>query len=239
MMTGLIRRALRWLPPATIVRVVTGPLKGARWMIGAAPHGAWLGRFERPQLDDFAAHSRAGGCVWDVGAHVGLYTLTAARRVTPRGAVVAFEPVPANAAVLDRHLTLNACDWVQVVRMAVTDHVGHVRMHEDRSSSECRVDPDGTLEVPSTTLDAWHAAHGGPLPDIIKIDTEGAEAAVLRGGAGVIQQARPRLYLALHGDDRAADCAALLESWGYQRMTVDGSPLEGAAEWIATAGRDR
>jgi hypothetical protein len=51
-MTGLIRRALRWLPPTTIVRVVTGPLQGARWMVGAAPHGAWLGRlYQRRTVD--------------------------------------------------------------------------------------------------------------------------------------------------------------------------------------------
>lgn len=232
MMSSLVRRALRMIPPTTVVRVVDGPLRGYRWVAGAAPHGAWLGRLERPLLHDFASRIQPGDCVWDVGANVGLYTLAAARRVTPRGSVVAFEPIPSNAAALTRHLTLNALDWVRVERLAVTDHEGSARMMEH--ASESALNPAGSVDVRTITLDAWQARSGGPPPAVIKIDTEGAEALVLVGAAHVILDARPRIYLALHGETRAAECARLLREWQYNWTTVDGTPVAAAAEWIAT-----
>lgn len=161
-----------------------------------------------------------------------MYTLAAALRATSRGSIVAFEPIPASAAALARHLALNRLDWVQVERAAVIDHVGTVRMYENTSQSA--IDPAGSLEVPAVTLDAWLARSGGPPPKIIKIDTEGAEALVLVGAASVIQSARPRIYPALHGEARAEACARLLGQWRYDWKTVDGSPVETAAEWIAT-----
>ena len=99
-----VRMPLRLVQPWTTVRVQRGPLKGMRWVTGAAPHGAWLGRLEVETLADFARSVPPDGVVWDIGANVGLYTLAAARAVGRRGLVVAFEPVPENLAYLRRHI---------------------------------------------------------------------------------------------------------------------------------------
>jgi hypothetical protein len=62
------------LPSGLVVRVLAGPGRGLRWLPESMPHGAWLGTLERSQLDGFVVRIVPGTTVWDVGAHVGLYT---------------------------------------------------------------------------------------------------------------------------------------------------------------------
>jgi hypothetical protein len=109
------------LPRETVVPVIRGPLRGARWIAGSANHGFWLGTFEPGKLRAFCEAVRPGDVVYDVGAHVGLYTLLAARRVGPAGHVFAFEPSHRNLAHLHRHCTLNHAANVRIVEAAVSD----------------------------------------------------------------------------------------------------------------------
>src|SRR5439155_3386203 len=164
-----VRLPLRLVPSSATVRVRRGPLKGLRWVTGAAPHGAWLGRLEVEVLADFTRHVPPHGVVWDVGANVGLYTLGAAQAVGRRGLVVAFEPVPENLAFLRRHIELNALTQVMVVPAAVSDVEGVVRMSRGMTRSEFHLDDNGALKVPTLTLDGWHARQNPPRdPDLIK-----------------------------------------------------------------------
>jgi FkbM family methyltransferase len=234
-MRAAVRLPLRLMPPSATVRIWRGPLKGLRWVTGAAPHGAWLGRLEGEVLADFARHVPPHGVVWDIGANVGLYALAAAQAAGRRGLVVAFEPVPENLSFLRRHLELNALAQVTVVPVAVSDAEGVVRMSRGATRSEFHLDVDGTLEVPSLTLDAWHGRQHPPRqPDVIKIDVEGAEVEVLRGAQRILTAYRPRVYLAIHGDEQAEGCRALLVRHGYTLTTVRGErwPFQ-ASEWIA------
>jgi FkbM family methyltransferase len=167
-----------------------------------------------------------------------LYTLAAARRCGEHGRVVAFEPVSKNAAMLRRHLALNDVTNVTVIEAAVSDRAGTLRMSPGDSLSEFHVDAAGELTVPAVTLDESCArAAGLPPPAVIKIDVEGAEIEVLRGAARLIASARPRIYLAVHGEAPARTCREILEAAGYTLTTASGQrwPFE-ASEWIAIPG---
>ena len=60
---------------------------------------------------------REGMTVFDIGAHIGMFTLGTAKRVGSKGRVYAFEPSPETALILERHVALNAWqDRVEVVR---------------------------------------------------------------------------------------------------------------------------
>jgi hypothetical protein len=60
-------------------------------------------------------------------------------------------------------------------------------------------------------------------PTFLKVDVEGAEAALLRGGKKTLQQARPRLLIATHSPAVHTECAHLLCSYGYDltQLTAD------------------
>ena len=76
---------------------------------------AW--RFSRRLL-------RTGDTIFDVGAHIGLRVMGAARRVGPAGSAHAFEPVAENHARLQENLALNRLHWVRTQQMAVSDSCG-------------------------------------------------------------------------------------------------------------------
>jgi FkbM family methyltransferase len=233
----LARMALRRIPAATVVRVLAGPLRGLRWVAGAAPHGAWLGRLERDLLDDFSAHIAPGAVVWDLGANVGLYTLAAARRAGPTGSVIAFEPAAANVQRLERHVALNRLSNVRIVAAAVADHEGAARLAAGTTPSEFHLAAEGD-EVPCVTLDAWREREQQPMPSVVKIDVEGAESAVLAGGERTFLAARPRIYLAVHGD-QPDPCRAILHRWGYRLLDAAGRDwTPGQSEWVCVPGRE-
>jgi FkbM family methyltransferase len=230
----LVRLPLRCIPTDAVVPVLSGPNRGRWWTVGSAPHGAWLGTLERDKLAHFAARILPGMTVWDIGANVGLYTLPAARAAGRGGHVVAFEPMPGNLRLLRRHLALNGCDRVEVCDAAVSDEPGTLRMTEGASPSEFHADPAGRWEIRATTLDGWLSESGAPPPDVVKIDVEGSDDAVLRGGADAFAKYRPLIYLALHGERQRRESALLLADWNYRIVSLEpGLHADVGSEWLA------
>ena len=132
--------------------------------------------------------------VVDVGAHAGYFSLTAARKVGPRGRVYSFEPAPANYELLLRNIELNDYANIMPVNQALSDKVGpatlylteldsgrHSTYHHDLPIKE-------TVAIETTTADAFLEAQGWPKVDLVKIDVEGAELDVLDGMAHLIEK---------------------------------------------------
>lgn len=230
----LIRQPLRMLPHAMVVPVLSGSMKGMRWVIGSGPHGAWIGTLERMKLANFVHALRTGMTVWDIGANVGLYTLPSARAVGRTGSVYAFEPMPRNLVYLQRHVHMNGLHNVAIIPAAVHDSSGTLRMTEGDSPSEFHADAAGAFDVPAIALDTWVAETGSREPDVVKMDVEGAEAAVLRGGERTFLAHKPILYLSLHGDQQRQACGGLLSRWGYRvRSLEQGLSQATSSEWVA------
>ena len=180
-----------------------------------------------------ARHVHEGSTVIDVGAHVGLHTLMFSRRVGAAGRVIAVEPSPANADLLRRHLVWNACTNVRVIEAAA----GHREGVTDFSYRADPTDPGGFANslahdigglkrrVSMTTLDA---ICDGLLPDVIKIDVEGAELLVLEGAEELLARAAPTLVIAVHPEPMRAmgaapaDLIAFLEARGFSGHHLDG-----------------
>jgi FkbM family methyltransferase len=133
---------------------------------------------------------RPGDVVFECGAHHGCTTIALARWAGEAGRVIAFEPLPHNAAVLRRNLTLNAVHNVVVEEKAVGAGAGRVALREHSNSY---VLPAGEPQVEMVALDDY--AH--LCPDLLKIDVEGFECEVLKGARAVLA-ARPRLAIELH-----------------------------------------
>ncbi|MDE2059872.1 MAG: FkbM family methyltransferase [candidate division NC10 bacterium] len=215
-----------------VVRIIQGSLRGKRWVVGSSTHGCWLGSYEYAKQRLFEQSVRSGDIVYDIGAHTGFYTLLASVLVGSTGRVVAFEPLPRNLAYLRKHLALNHVRNTVVMEGAVCENEGEVRIVAGLNSSETRVDAKGTMSVRALTIDHLIFRDGFPAPTVIKIDVEGAEHAVLRGGIQLLTEKRPLIFLSTHGPQLHTEYCRLLTGLGYTLQPEIGDNIELCSEVV-------
>jgi len=192
--------------------------------------------------DSFAAcveACRGRRVVLDIGAHIGLVSLPVASILVDDGLLVAFEPATANAALLDRHIYLN--NLSQKVRIENT-LVGEEDRDDVPFFELCDATGMNTV-VPyamggdyrpvsrsQITLDTYCSDHD-LTPEVIKIDVEGAELGVLRGGRETLSRCRPTIFLSVHPRQiallgEAVDALFdLIESLDYVCRHADGTAV--------------
>jgi FkbM family methyltransferase len=150
----------------------------------------------------FRAAVRPGDVVMDIGANLGAYTLLFGLWTGPRGRVFAFEPAPIPYAGLTAHVTLNGLsERISVLPQAVSSREGPTDFIADGidganriASSTHRGDHPTIVQVTATTVDAF-CRQRRLMPNMIKVDAEGAELDVLRGARETIRAAGPSLTL--------------------------------------------
>jgi FkbM family methyltransferase len=148
----------------------------------------------------------SGQTVVDVGANIGYYTVIMSRLVGPQGRVVAFEPEPANLALLKKNLELNDIHNVTVMEQAVAERCsrGHLYLSPDNLGDHRLLDAAGgrkSLPVDIVSLDSCPHLDGSAV-DFVKIDTQGAELSVLNGMAGLIENNREALSILMEFSPR-------------------------------------
>jgi len=196
----MLRSSLEQATDQIIIRRrLPAPFAAARMYVSSEGRLRYLARgmaqVDPPLLRLAAETVRPGDAVWDIGANVGLFTFAAAVAAGPAGSVLAVEPDTMLARLLCRSAALNRGNApVDVLPAAVSDDLSVARFHIARQNrSTNHLDGFGTSQtggvratelVPTFTLD-WLAAHFA-APDVIKIDVEEAEVAVLAGGSRVL-----------------------------------------------------
>jgi len=213
----LIRMPLRAVPKNLSVPILTGLNRGLRWRVGAGIHGCWLGTYERKKLGYVAGFVRPGMTVFDVGAHAGYYTIAFARLVGSKGRVLAFEPNSGNLAHLRHHLAVNRMTNVEVIDAAVSDRNGTARFAHSDDRYQGKLAEKG-IEVRCVRLDGY------TIPDLVKMDVEGAEGPALHGATEILGRRRTHFFIALHGvsDDQ---CFDLLRRNGYETRIISPGEL--------------
>lgn len=195
----------------------------------------WSGGYEIGFTREFLRALPEGGVLVDVGANVGWYSLTAAKRVGPRGRVLAVEPVETNAARIRRNADLNGFANVQVEVLALAEKAGELLLHAPRDDNEgtysvtsVDADPARRVAVRATTLD--DVARGLPRLDVLKIDVQGAELGVLQGARETLARFSPLVFCEIHPRHlreipaTPEDAVTLLATAGYE----PGEWLDGA-----------
>lgn len=196
------------------VRIRSGINAGLKWSLATAGRGYVQGTFEQRRVNTFVALLRAGDVVWDVGAHKGYMTLAAARTVSPAGQVVAIEPASDNRKALQRHLRWNRVSNVRVLDVALADYDGTARFGGSGSSVTYRIGR-GDEVVPVRRVTTLIENDDVPRPSFMKIDAEGAEAAILRGACEGMP-ADLLLFLAIHDRQAYLDCKQVLDAHGFR-----------------------
>lgn len=237
------KRRLRARPQTPVWHTVkSGPAQGAQMLLPPAHEDAFKemadGTFDNflHQALEKTRHPKGKIC-WDIGAHIGYHSICFA---SLGAEVLAFEPNETNAQILRLHLEKNpaVAGRIRHIHAAVADRDGELEFiqsddlaHGGSSSSHldaalppyprhlyqnCR-----HLAIPAVTIDTLISQRGEKPPDILKIDVEGAEALVLRGGSRFFSSTDPVLLIEVHHILLMQEVSALLHGWGYQISVLD------------------
>jgi FkbM family methyltransferase len=188
----------------------------------------WLG-YEPEVTPLFYELSKKANVVIDIGAHVGFFSILAAR-ANPAGKVYAFEPLQRVYERLERNVALNRLTNLQALQAAVGEKEGEQQFYfpdvEAPVSSSLRSDMllstlgEGVVRqvtVSVVTLDAFAKREKLERIDLIKMDTERTEHEVLKGAEENLRRDRPDIVCEVWPDaDNIEQLEGLLRPHGYQ-----------------------
>jgi FkbM family methyltransferase len=180
---------------------------------------------------------KPGMVVYDLGAHIGYFSLVLTRLVGTGGKVFAFEPDPNNLRALRHNLAVNKGRGVKVVPAAVADKSVPVLFATFEFSSVSHIATKGTpgdatlVEVPSVRLDDFVYRDGNPPPAVMKVDVEGAEGRVFVGAQRVLKQSRPMVLVEV-SPNTYAEVDRRMSSYGYRATFLGGDSAQLASTGI-------
>jgi FkbM family methyltransferase len=140
--------------------------------------------------------------VMDIGANYGVYTLAMARSVGPVGAVWAFEPASETMSYLRASIENNPMSHVRLVQKAVSNRRGtsHLSLNTDAELNTLASSPDGTEQretVELVTLDDCAKEFDWSGLAFIKLDAEGEEYNIVKGGGNLLARETPLIMFEL------------------------------------------
>ncbi|QDU27670.1 2-O-methyltransferase NoeI [Anatilimnocola aggregata] len=214
--------------------ILRGPLTGSRWLpaSGGKIVRLFCGTYEKTQSKLFQELIEDDAVVFDIGANVGYYTLLSAR-LASKGHVVAFEPEPRNIAFLRANVAANRCRNVSIHELAVAAEAGFANFQMGTGTGTGKLSNEGSLRVPMISLDEF-VDQQQMRPTHMKIDVEGAEVDVLRGGRETLINCRPTIFLSTHGRKVHAACCEFLRELNYDLRCMDGGDLAEADSVLCT-----
>jgi len=164
----------------------------------------------------------SGKLAFDIGANGGVIANILAERFDR---VVAFEPHTESYAYLDQHAKPN----VVTLEMAVSNRSGEIHLDQSVNadvngmlttgeSLRCAWgDRTGQLAVTAITIDDLVKLYG--TPDFVKIDTEGHEGEVVKGGFNFFTHHKPQVVIEIHSAEAGERVRSLL--WDYEFERID------------------
>jgi FkbM family methyltransferase len=211
--------------------------------VGFASHVMLDGFWEIWLTLFFARVVAPGMNVIDVGANFGYYTLLFGNAVGPSGHVIAIEPVPSTAALLGRTVEVNGLvGRTRVVAAAAWERADArvhmlVRPDEPKNAAVIGQPQPGSIVVPTTTVD--ELTRELARVDLVKIDAEGAELAVIAGMHETIARLKPRILLEFNAaryQDPSRFLTSVAERYRrFRALNFDGELEAVTRETVVTA----
>jgi FkbM family methyltransferase len=187
------------------------------------------GEYDWPQISWLNALLDASSRVVFAGAHIGAVLIPVVRHAAIR-TVIAYEPSPRNFRLLTMNLQLNGIDGVVTFNTALGESPGRIQFTENRTNTgNSRVAPSaGEITVDMETLDRTIAADWDSI-DLIVMDTEGSEVAVMRGAQTTLARTR-NLYVEFSPDqlrEQGSGVAEFVETAEkyFKSAYVFGAPI--------------
>lgn len=192
----------------------------------------------------------SGDCVWDIGANIGYYTDQFLNWAGPSGKIIAFEPLPNAYNALTNNLqSHNFNANLTVEHVALSDKPGEAFFLETNeeenpiTTTAHIIDgndvSENNIRVKVSTADIMTKEVGTPIPNVVKIDVEGFEEDVLRGGVGTFSHPDCKhLLIEMHFTrmderklgDSPSRIVKMLKGWGYQIKWIDPSHIHASRQ---------
>ncbi len=237
----------QWLQPRANVEMDV-IRHGLKWRLNPADfeHETlfWTGLKDLPEIAELRRRIKPGAVFLDIGANFGYYSVRLAAALGGEIEVHAFEPHPDTFARLVGHVERNRLGGsVHPHELALSDVSGPARMavRADNSGAAHLTAPhaepadakvaEGGVAVQAMSLDEFARHRNWARLDCIKIDVEGLEARVLRGGRETIGKFRPAILIEFwttglkKAGSSPAELAAVLDELGYRMFGLRSSPL--------------
>jgi FkbM family methyltransferase len=207
----------------------------------------WKPRLNSDLFDLARQFVHPGDSIWDIGANVGLFTIAAAQKAGPNGSVLAVEPDPWLAALLQRTAGAqpSTAAPIRILPVAVSHQAGVETLHiakRNRASNHLASIPEHsqaggtreTLQVQCITLDSLldqipdqipdHIPDKSPPPPtLVKIDVEGSEIDLLHGAHRLLTEIRPIIMCESQHRNRPA-VTTILSGYNYKLYDWNTTP---------------
>jgi len=175
-------------------------------------------------------------CFLDVGANIGLITLNVLAEI-PDIHVFAFEAGPHQGFLFEQTIKKNGLEnKVHLYKLALGDLSGNASFAIHSTQNACgdgfldtgRAGEAQVINVMVRTIDDWWKSEKFPDVKVVKIDTEGSELLILKGGVQFLHDCRPSVFLEIWpGNLRPYGISPLeilcwLKEHNYRLETLDG-----------------
>lgn len=204
-----------------------------------APYRFLFGTYESHETGLLLRIARRGWRTIDVGANVGYYTCLLASLVGPSGSVLAIEPHPENARLVDRNIRQNGFEAIaRVIAAAAGDRAGKMPLwfRPTGNRGDMRLTKEGdflelglqSIDIEVKTIDSMY---GGPLPvDFVKMDVQGWECHAIRGMSEIFARS-PQMTMLVevwpygleHAGSSSEELLNLLREHGFMLLEVGDS----------------
>lgn len=161
----------------------------------------YTGTYEKGALALMKRILREGDVFVDVGANIGLMSVYAARLLGPSGQVLAFEPNPETAGILEENIRINRLTNIESIRYAVGKTPGRALIYDrwdsNRGSASLikPANPAESHEIQVCTLSEYYKTGKRKTPRLIKFDIEGFELEALEGALDLLNSADPPVLM--------------------------------------------
>jgi FkbM family methyltransferase len=193
------------------------------------------GNWEKESLKIWAALCKNAHAILDIGANTGIFSMIAQNN-NPHATVIAVEPVPINFNVLTENIKKNKFNiYTEKIALSNTDGLAKMFMLKDRLNYMTSVNDDRYANAPHVKGDYEVVEIEVPVKpfsyltdkyqldsiDLIKIDVEGHEIAVINAMLPYLKKHKPILLIEVIGDENAIILDTLFKEMNYKYISID------------------
>lgn len=171
---------------------------------------------------------KPGQTILDIGTNYGTTILQFAKLLNGQGFAYGFEPDPLNFKLCQQNMSLNPFTNIEVENIGLGNTESSLYLVVDTASNRggnrisTQIDNREHTEVKVIKLDSWAITKNLSQVDLLKIDVEGYEYEVLKGGVELLKRFKPTLFIELDDENlrlqqsSALELVEFLQALGYQ-----------------------